>query len=62
MNNKTNFKGLSELVGWLSAIAFVLGVIAALLDRDIILPGNDYWQASLFLVLFAIFATLKAKG
>ena len=60
--NKKTLKNLSELAGWVSLAAFILGVLTWLSDRDLFFSGNDYWQASLYLALFAIFATLKAKN
>ena len=62
MSGKTKFyAGLAEVVGWISAIAFLLGAIGSLTQQEIGLSGNDYWQASLYLVFFAIFAKLMAK-
>ncbi len=62
MGGKTKFyAGLAEVVGWISAIAFILGAIGALMGQDFGLSANDYWQASLYLVFFAIFAKLMAR-
>jgi len=55
------YRQLGEWAGWVSVTAFVLGVAAALADQDIILPGNDWWQAAVYLALFGIFANLAAK-
>lgn len=62
MGGKTKFYGgLAEVVGWISAIAFILGAIGALTQQEIGLSGNDYWQGALYLVFFAIFSKLMAK-
>ena len=58
--DKSLYSKLAEITGWISAILFVLGTIAGLTDSHIIISANDYWQGALYLVLFAVFAVLKA--
>lgn len=56
IGGRRGIKGLARIAGWLSAVCFALGAISALTGEYLIVSGNDYWQASLYLVLFGIFA------
>ena len=53
---KSFYRGLSEVVGWISAIAFLFGVATSWSGQNILFSGNDFWQAALYLALFAIFS------
>lgn len=61
IKNKGIYRNLAEFAGWLSIILFILGTIGKFKGQDILLSGNDHWQGSLYLALFAIFAALMAR-
>lgn len=61
MGKQQFYRGLAEIVGWISAILFVLGMIAARTGQEILASGNDHWQAALYLALFAIFASRMSR-
>lgn len=59
--NPKTYRGLADISGWLSVATFILGALSAVSGRYLLLSGNDYWQASLYLALFAIFASYRAR-
>ena len=48
--------------GWISAGAFVLAAVGKIANKEWLFPPSDLFQAALYLVLFAIFATLASAG
>jgi hypothetical protein len=56
MNNNL-YRNLAQWAGWLSILAFILGGATLLRGTDIVVSGNDYWQAAIYLVLLALFAS-----
>ena len=51
---------VGKISGWISAVAFALGLFNKLTVREWLFSPSDLLQAALFLVLFAIFASMAA--
>ena len=49
-----------KISGWLSIVAFALGLFNKLSVREWLFTPSDLLQAALYLVLFAIFASMAA--
>ncbi|OGE80037.1 MAG: hypothetical protein A2826_00955 [Candidatus Doudnabacteria bacterium RIFCSPHIGHO2_01_FULL_43_23] len=49
-----------KISGWISALAFTLAIVNKLIVSEWLFSPSDLLQASLYLVLFAIFASMAA--
>lgn len=59
----TNFYSfVGKAAGWISAAAFAMAFINKLADKEWLFTPSDLLQAALYLVLFAIFASMAAIG
>ena len=58
---KMNFYAMAgKVAGWISAASFVMAFIDKLAGKEWLTSPSDLFQASLYLVLFAIFASMAA--
>ncbi len=62
MGKQNFYRGLAEVVGWISAVLFVLGAVSARTGQELLASGNDHWQAALYLALFALFASRMSRA
>ena len=51
---------VGKLSGWISALAFALAIVNKLRVSEWLFSPSDLLQAALYLVLFAIFASMAA--
>ena len=51
---------VGRISGWISAMAFALAIVNKLVVSEWLFSPSDLLQAALYLVLFAIFASMAA--
>jgi hypothetical protein len=57
----SNYYGLfAKVAGWISVATFTMAFINKLANKEWLFSPSDLFQASLYLVLFAIFAAMAA--
>ncbi|MCL5435717.1 MAG: hypothetical protein M1275_01390 [Patescibacteria group bacterium] len=58
-----NFYALAgKAAGWVSAAAFVMAFVNKIAGKEWLFSPSDLLQAALYLVLFAIFASMASIG
>lgn len=63
MRGKMNFYIYAgKIAGWMSALSFVMAFVNKIAQKEWIFSPSDMFQAALYLILFAIFASMASIG